>query len=185
MASSAAVILLGAMVLTTVWFSSGTTQTDSGQVQPAGTIAGRDAIEPPAASTDEAQPAPQEEPPAPATQATAAAAPVASNLTVSEFGVGRDIVNHRLVGESERFEEGQAVWFATRVLGAAPGETVRHLWFRDGKPVQSITLSLGGSHWRTHSKKTLWGVGSWAVEARGPDDRVLARAAFTCVPRGS
>jgi hypothetical protein len=49
--------------------------------------------------------------------------------------------------------------------------------------VQSIDLVIGGSHWRTQSNKTLWGVGSWTVEVRDREDRVLATAAFNCVPR--
>jgi hypothetical protein len=113
-------------------------------------------------------------------------APVASdNLSVSEFGVGRRIVNHRLEGRGERFEEGSVVWFSTRVLGGRRGEQIRHVWFRNGKAVQSIELTLGGPHWRTHSSKTLWGTGDWRVEARDAANRVLASTSFDCVPRGS
>jgi hypothetical protein len=113
-------------------------------------------------------------------------ATVASDhLSVSEFGVGRQVVNHRLEGRSERFEEGSVVWFSTRVLGGGRGEQIRHVWFRNGKAVQSIELPLGGPHWRTHSSKTLWGTGDWRVEARDAANRVLATAKFSCAPAGS
>ncbi len=105
-------------------------------------------------------------------------------FTVQDFGVGRRIVARRLEGRDERFEEGEVAWFSTRVLGAERGQTIYHVWLREGRQVQSIELELGGPHWRTHSRKTLWGVGSWTVEARDAADRVLARSSFTCVPRG-
>jgi cytoskeletal protein RodZ len=106
-------------------------------------------------------------------------------LTISEFGVGRRIVNRRLEGRGDRFEEGGVVWFSTRVLGGEPGELIRHDWFHQGDLMQSVELELGGPHWRTHSRKTLQGVGEWMVEARDSEDRILARAAFDCVPPDS
>jgi len=104
-------------------------------------------------------------------------------LVVDEFGVGRKVVNHRLEDRDDRFVEGEVVWFLTRVLGGRRGERIRHVWLHKGAAVQSIDLVIGGSHWRTQSNKTLWGLGSWTVEVRDHEDRVLARAAFTCVSR--
>jgi cytoskeletal protein RodZ len=112
------------------------------------------------------------------------AAPEESVITVSEFGVGRRIVNRRLEDSGRSFEEGSVVFFQTRVVGGERGEQVRHVWLRDGRAVQTVDLQLGGSHWRTHSRKTLWGAGPWAVEARDRTGRVLARAEFVCVPAG-
>jgi len=106
----------------------------------------------------------------------------AAAITVSEFGVGRRIVNRRLEGRGSSFEEGSVVWFQTRVVGGSPGENIRHVWLRDGRAVQTVDLDLGGTHWRTHSRKTLWGTGEWTVEARDRDGTVLARTSFVCVP---
>jgi transcriptional regulator with XRE-family HTH domain len=103
-------------------------------------------------------------------------------ITVPEFGVGHRIVDRRLEGRGERFEEGSVVWFQTRAVGGKRGGTIRHVWLRDGRAVQTVDLELGGSHWRTHSRKTLWGAGEWAVEARDSEGRVLARSEFVCVP---
>lgn len=103
-----------------------------------------------------------------------------SALRVSEYGVGRRIVGHRLDGRGDRFEEGTVVWFSTRVLGGRKGEKIHHVWLHGRGVVQTIELELGGPHWRTHSSKTLWGRGRWAVEARDSAGRVLARAEFTC-----
>jgi hypothetical protein len=51
--------------------------------------------------------------------------------------------------------------------------------------MQSLDLELGGPHWRTHSRKTLWGRGNWVAEAQDLNGRVLAWATFTVVPPGS
>lgn len=103
-------------------------------------------------------------------------------LSVTESGLGRRIVGHQVEAQDERFTPGTVVWFQTRALGGAPGDTIRHVWIHDGRAVQSIRLRLGGPDWRTQSRKTLRHVGAWAVEARDTDGRVLARSDFTCEP---
>lgn len=108
--------------------------------------------------------------------------PVASSLEVAESGVGLRLVGTRLEGEGDHFRAGQRVTFAMRVLGGRAGESIRHVWLRDGKVEQSIRLRLGGASWRTHSTKTLGRPGAWTVEARDEQDRVLARADLTVAP---
>jgi len=142
---------------------------------------GRIELEIPVESTLVQEPA--EETAQPEETAPVAPEPVPGKLAVTAFGVGRRIVNYRLEGEDDRFEEGELVWFATRVRGGERGDSIRHIWFRDGDRVQTVDLGLGSAHYRTRSKKTLWGVGAWAVEARDSEGRVLARAEFDCVPR--
>ena len=137
--------------------------------------------------------APPAEPPPPVAvppQPQPAQAPViretpAGALTVTESGVGRRIVNLKLEGESDRFDQGARVCFSTRVTGGQRGGVVRHVWIYEGRVEQTITLRLGGADWRTHSNKTLGRTGAWAVEARDDKGRVLARAAFTCGPAAS
>jgi hypothetical protein len=98
--------------------------------------------------------------PPPREPAAAASAP--ASLEVAESGITR--------------LSGQRVTFATRVLGGAAGDHIRHVWLRDGKVEQSIRLRLGGASWRTFSTKTLGRPGAWAVEARDEQGHVLARA---------
>ncbi|HET6373618.1 MAG TPA: DUF2914 domain-containing protein, partial [Candidatus Polarisedimenticolia bacterium] len=105
-----------------------------------------------------------------------------SSLEVAESGVGLRLVGTRLEGDGDRFRSGQRVTFATRVLGGGAGESIRHVWLRDGKVEQSIPLRLGGASWRTYSTKTLGRPGAWSVEARDEQGRVLARADLTVVP---
>jgi hypothetical protein len=105
-----------------------------------------------------------------------------SRLDVSEFGVGTDVVDRQLVGQSNRFAVGARVVFWTRVIGGQRGDTIRHVWIREGRPIGTIELNIGAAHWRTQSRWTLrQGAGQWAVEARDAQDQVLARAEFDCV----
>jgi len=116
---------------------------------------------------------------------TAAAEPAgAGRLSVRDFGVGTGIVNRNLVGRGDRFPEGTVVWFWTRVLGGRPGDTIRHVWIREGRTQGTIELRVGASHWRTQSRWTMrpGSAGAWAVEARDAEGRLLARSEFTCVP---
>ena len=110
----------------------------------------------------------------------------APDLQVRESGVGTGIVDRDLEGRGERFVEGTRVWFWTRVVGGSPGQRIRHVWSRDVDEVISIGLTVGGSHWRTWSVKTLYpgSAGAWSVEARDEQGRVLARAEFTCAAPG-
>ena len=119
---------------------------------------------------------------APRTQTPVREQTAPSSLSVAESGVGLRLVGTRLEGEGDRFRSGQRVTFATRVLGGGAGGSIRHVWLRDGKVEQSIGLQLGGVSWRTHSTKTLWRPGAWAVEARDEQGRVLARVDLTVAP---
>ncbi len=100
---------------------------------------------------------------------------------VPEYGVGTGVRNRELVGRSDRFAAGTQAWFWTRVEGGKPGDRIHHVWLHEGVEAARITLSIGGSRWRTQSAKTLRSAGAWAVEARDAAGRVLARTEFDCV----
>jgi transcriptional regulator with XRE-family HTH domain len=105
-------------------------------------------------------------------------------LLITDSGVGTAVVDHILVGQGEVFPEGSRVVFWTRVVGGKPGDRIHHVWSRDGRVVMNAPLRVGGDHWRTHSRFTLpaASAGTWSVEARAGDGRVLARAEFLCAP---
>lgn len=109
---------------------------------------------------------------------------VPTGLHARDHGVGSGVENRRLVGRGDRFVEGSVVTYWTHVVGGTPGQRVKHVWLRDGGHVQTIELELGSASWRTHSNKTLWGRGAWAVELRDADGRVLARSEFECAAPG-
>jgi hypothetical protein len=105
-----------------------------------------------------------------------------AGLRVTTSGVGTGIEDRELTGQADRFPEGTQVVFWTRVEGGAAGDTVDHVWIRDGEEVVTIGLSVGSPNWRTWSRKTLHrgAAGDWRVEARDREGRVLASAEFTC-----
>lgn len=131
----------------------------------------------------ESPPVSDDPPPAATTPMAAPARPVDTPpLDVSDFELGTDVVNHRVVDVRRDFQEGTVASFFTRVRGGSPGRTIHHAWIREGRLIQSIELPLGSPNWRTYSKKTLWGAGDWAVEARDRNGKVLARIDFRCRP---
>jgi len=119
---------------------------------------------------------------APRTQPPVSEQSAPPSLRVTESGLGLRFVGTRVEAEGDRFRSGQRVTFAMRVLGGTAGESISHVWLRDGRVEQSIRLRLGGASWRTHSTKTLGRPGAWAVEARDEQGRVLARADLTVEP---
>jgi hypothetical protein len=126
-------------------------------------------------------PEPPAEPPA---EPPGQAVPMnASRLKVGEFGVGTDVVDHRLVGRGDRFREGTVVWFWTSVLGGRPKDKIRHVWLHEGRSVATAELNVNGGPWRTQSRRLLpeGSAGDWTVEARDPEGRVIASAGFSCV----
>jgi hypothetical protein len=108
----------------------------------------------------------------------------AGELEVSHSGVGTGVENSRLMGRGDRFTEGERVVFWTRVLGGRPGDIIHHVWLHEGTQVALAELTLGGSHWRTYSRRLLEAglTGRWVVEARRPDGEILTRRSFLCVP---
>jgi len=127
--------------------------------------------------TAEELPAPPAEPPGQAEPSSA------SHLKVGEFGVGTDVVDHRLVGRGDRFREGTVVWFWTSVLGGRPGDKIRHVWLHGGRAVAVAELNVNAAQWRTQSRRPLpeGSTGDWTVEARDPEGHVIASVGFTCV----
>jgi hypothetical protein len=109
------------------------------------------------------------------------AQPAPANLSIPSFGVGTGVENRQLVGNATSFPASTRVFFWTRVLGGRNGDTIRHVWLHEGRVISGTQLRLGGSHWRTQSRKTLRALGRWTAEARDAAGNVLARSEFDCV----
>jgi hypothetical protein len=67
-----------------------------------------------------------------------------------------------------------------RVTGAS-GQTLHHVWFFGDTEVGDVPLTIGGSPWRTWSRKTVpvEAKGAWHVEIRDDAGAVLKRIDFT------
>jgi cytoskeletal protein RodZ len=104
-------------------------------------------------------------------------------LSVTDSGVGVNVVDKRLVGESDTFTIGTRVTFWTRVAGGRRGDTISHVWFHNGVRIGATSLRVGSSDWRTQSNQLLTPDGRWAVEARDADGRILAHHDFRTAQR--
>ena len=111
--------------------------------------------------------------------ASAASAP---RLSVVRSGVGADVVNRKLVGQSDTFAVSTRAAFWTHVTGGRLGDRVRHVWFHEDNKVGFVDLAIGSPSWRTHSRRPVvpGAEGNWAVEVWDVEGRVLARHEFRC-----
>lgn len=104
-------------------------------------------------------------------------------VSVKDHAVGKRISDRELKEPGDTFAEGTQVVYWTRVVGGSEGDRIQHVWIHEGKEVVSVGLTIGGSHWRTYSRKTMHpgSTGEWVVEARDADGEVLSRGEFRCV----
>jgi len=111
--------------------------------------------------------------------APAAAAPTA--IEVSDAVVAKSVVDRQPQDTGSAFtpDVGQLVCW-TKVSGAS-GSSIHHVWFHGDTQVGDVELQVGGSPWRTWSKKSVpadW-TGAWHVEVRDASGAVLKRLDFT------
>ena len=97
-----------------------------------------------------------------------------------ELVIALNVEERQPIGEGTEFsaDVGQLVAW-TRVTGLA-NTTLRQVWRHQGHE-EVIELSVGGSPWRTWSRRTIpatW-TGAWTVEVLDAGGDVLATADFT------
>lgn len=108
----------------------------------------------------------------------------AGSLTVAVGVVARSVVEHQPQDTGSAFpaDVAQLVCF-TQITGATSGTpaSIHHVWFHGDTQVADVELQVGGSPWRTWSRKTIpadW-TGPWHVEIRDAGGTVLKRIDFT------
>ncbi|HEY6808148.1 MAG TPA: DUF2914 domain-containing protein [Gemmatimonadales bacterium] len=117
---------------------------------------------------------------APKPTAPPAAAPAAGAPTIDAV-LTRAVVNHlpQDTLTTAPADVGTLVLW-TKVSGGA-GQSIHEVWFHGDTQVGDVTLAIGGSPWRTWSRKTIpadW-TGAWHVEVRDGAGAVLKRVDFT------
>lgn len=117
---------------------------------------------------------------APAPAPAPAAAP-AMQITVDEAAIAKSVLDRAPQDTGSAFpaDVGQLICW-TKVTGAG-GASIHHVWFHGDTQVGDVELQVGGSPWRTWSKKTVpadW-TGAWHVEVRDASGAVLKRFDFT------
>jgi DUF2914 family protein len=117
-----------------------------------------------------------------AAQDSAAAPAPAVKISVTEALIAKSVVDRAPQDTGAAFpaDVGQVVCW-TRVSGAAGGETIHHVWFHGDDQVGDVTLTVGGSPWRTWSRKTVPAdaTGPWHVEIRDASGNMVRRVDFT------
>ena len=116
-----------------------------------------------------------------AAQEMNAAAPAVQSAVTVEAVLARSVVDRAPQDTGVAFpaEVGELVLW-TRVTGGA-GQTLNHVWFYGDTEVANVPLTIGGSPWRTWSRKTIpvEATGAWRVEIRDAAGTVLKQLDFT------
>ena len=111
----------------------------------------------------------------------AAAAPAAQSTATVEAVLARSVLDRAPQDTGVAFpaDVGQLVLWM-RVTGG-DGQTLNHVWFHGDTEVGNVPLTVGGSPWRTWSRKTvpMEATGAWHVEIRDAAGTVLKRIDFT------
>ena len=71
----------------------------------------------------------------------------------AEVKAARGVENKLPVEEGTSFEKGTKVWVWSRVTGAE-GQTIKHLWKRDGKDEWTANLKVKSAKYTTHSRRS-------------------------------
>jgi hypothetical protein len=116
-----------------------------------------------------------------AAQDSTAAAPAAQSAVTVEAVLARSVVDRAPQDTGAAFPPDVAslvLWM--RVTGG-DGQTLNHVWFHGDTEVGNVPLTIGGSPWRTWSRKTIPAdaTGAWHVEIRDAAGTVLKRIDFT------
>ncbi|HEY7194737.1 MAG TPA: DUF2914 domain-containing protein [Gemmatimonadales bacterium] len=117
----------------------------------------------------------QAAPPAP----PAAAAP-AENVNV-EAVLARNVADRVPQDSGTAFSDSVGTIVLWMRVSGASGQTLHHVWFHGDDNVGDVSLTIGGSPWRTWSRKTIPAdaTGAWHVEIRDEAGAVLKRIDFT------
>ena len=94
----------------------------------------------------------------------------------------KSLTNRECADASESFASTDGTVYAwTKVVGPKEGGELHHVWFKGDDQMGDVTLKIGGSPWRTYSKKTLGdkSQGDWRVEVRDANGAVLETLKFS------
>lgn len=103
------------------------------------------------------------------------------SVTITEASIAKTVVDRAPQESGTAFpaDVGQVVCW-TKVSGGT-GSAIHHVWFHGDTQVGDVELQVGGSPWRTWSRKSIpadW-TGAWHVEVRDASGSVLKRIDFT------
>ena len=94
----------------------------------------------------------------------------------------KTLTNRECAESTEAFAAADGTVYAwTKVQGPKEGGEIHHVWFKGDEQMGDVTLKVGGSPWRTYSKKSLGdkSQGDWRVEVRDANGAVLETLKFS------
>lgn len=111
-----------------------------------------------------------------------APAPVAAPSDVSvEAVLARSVMDRAPQDTGSAFPDSVGTIVLWMRVTGAEAQTLHHVWFFGDTEVGDVPLTIGGSPWRTWSRKTVpvEAKGAWHVEIRDAGGNVLKRIDFT------
>jgi hypothetical protein len=111
--------------------------------------------------------------------ASAMLLPIASaeGLQVADAKLGKGVQDRNITEEATTFAVNDKVYLWLKLTGDG-SDPVKVSW-KVGDSVDTVTLKVGGSPWRTWSSKTAWKAGDWTVTISDASDQVLKELKFT------
>jgi Protein of unknown function (DUF2914) len=115
------------------------------------------------------------------TTAAPAPAPAATSNVSVEAVLARSVVDRAPQDTGTAFPDSVGTIVLWMRASGASGQTLHHVWFFGDAEVGDVPLTIGGSPWRTWSRKTVpvEAKGAWHVEIRDDAGTVLKRIDFT------
>jgi hypothetical protein len=114
-------------------------------------------------------------------QDTTAAPPAAASAATVEAVLARSVVDRAPQDTGTAFPDTVGTIVLWMRATDATGQTLHHVWFFGDTEVGDVPLTIGGSPWRTWSRKSVpvEATGAWHVEIRDEAGNVLKRIDFT------
>jgi len=101
-----------------------------------------------------------------------------SALTVETAVICKDVANREPVEPGDQFSKdvGSLACFS-KITGASGETEIKHLWYHKDQLLDTITLPVKASAWRTWSRKTIPAemTGEWKVEIKDAEGRPLKK----------
>jgi hypothetical protein len=110
-----------------------------------------------------------------------AAPPAAASAATVEAVLARSVVDRAPQDTGTAFSDSVGSIVLWMRATGADGQTLHHVWYFGDTQVGDVPLTIGGSPWRTWSRKTVPAdaKGAWHVEIRDDAGNVLKRIDFT------
>jgi hypothetical protein len=107
--------------------------------------------------------------------------PAAASDVQVEAVLARNVVDRTPQDTGSAFSDSVGTVVLWMRVTGANGQTLHNVWFHGGDEVGNVPLTIGGSPWRTWSRKTIpvEATGAWHVEIKDEAGNVLKRIDFT------